>query len=117
MIGLILVFFIGKSFYQLAKEFNKRGWLYVVLAIVVYYSSTFLFGIAVVLIQLGLNGDFIESSFEGILNIISIPFGLLGCWFFHKQLKKAWSKEIVSSPLADQLVHEFGQTKSDQNFE
>ena len=34
MLGLLLIYFIGKYFYDLAAEFEKNKWLYAILGVV-----------------------------------------------------------------------------------
>jgi len=39
MFGIILIYWVGKYFYQLAIEFNKSKWGYAVLGLATYYGS------------------------------------------------------------------------------
>ena len=92
MLGLLLIFFIGKYFYELAQDFYKHRWLYAFLGIVVYYASGAIFGVILgvfdLLFELNINWD---ESFG--INLLGIPIGLAGCYLFYTILKNKWRKE------------------------
>ena len=44
MLGIVLIYWLGKYFYQLAEKYNQNKWLYAILGIVVYYVSQLFFG-------------------------------------------------------------------------
>lgn len=94
MLGLLLIYFIGKYFYKLAEEFNQNKWLYAILGIVMYYAAGFAFGIllGVFDLLLGLNLDY-DNMFG--INLLSIPIGLAACYGFYHLLKKKWKKSVV----------------------
>lgn len=105
MIGLLLLYFIGKYFTDLAEKYYKPKWLYAILGIAVYYASTFIFGLALGVIQLVSNTDFLTGTPDIVLSLIGIPFGLLGCWLTHFILKRIWEKKALSEEpeILDQL--------------
>jgi hypothetical protein len=94
MLGILLIYFIGKQFYTLAEDFNKNKWLYAILSIVLYYVAGFVFGTVLAIFDLifewGIDWD---NSFG--LNLLGIPIGLLADWGFYYLLKKRWEKTIV----------------------
>jgi hypothetical protein len=45
MLGLFLLYFIGKSFYELAHEYDKSRWGFAIAGVVAYYFGTFVAGI------------------------------------------------------------------------
>lgn len=94
MLGLLLIYFIGKHFYKLADEFNQNKWLYAILGIVIYYAAGFIFGAALGIMDLlfELNLDF-ENMFG--INLLAIPIGIAACYGFYVLLKKKWEKSIV----------------------
>jgi hypothetical protein len=99
MLGLLLIYFIGKYFYDLAQNNNKNAWLFAVLGIVVYYAGTFVAGILIALFySLVLEGD-IDNVNDMLLGIIALPFGLLTSWLFYRFLEKSWSTEKTSSSI------------------
>ena len=106
MIGLILIYFIGKWHYQLATDYHKNKWLFAILGVIVYYLGVFAGGFI-----LGIIG--IVTGYEGLfelpdllLSIIALPFGLLTTWGLYKFLEKNWSKNNFSDPemLDDTLI-------------
>ena len=93
MLGLLLIYFIGKYFYELAQDFYKHRWLYAILGIVFHYASGAVFGVILgvfdLLLELNINWD---ETFG--INLLSIPIGLLGCYGFYIILKKRWQKNL-----------------------
>ena len=97
MLGILLIYFIGKRFYNLAQEWNKNKWLFAILGVVTYYA-----GMAIVLFLTGILMAFgILSSLENLpdmtLGIMAIPFGLLSCWGLYAILKRSWSRSAERS--------------------
>lgn len=105
MLGLLLIYFIGKYFYELAQNFYKHRWLYAILGIVVYYASGAVFGVILgvfdLLLELNINWD---ETFG--INLLSIPIGLLGCYGFYFILKKRWQK---NNNLAKDEIEDIGK--------
>jgi len=92
MIGLFLIYFIGRSFYNLAGEHKKSKWGFAILGIVSYYLGTFLGGVLIaVVIELVLSGSIDEYS-DTALAFMAFPLGLATCWLFHFLLKRHWTK-------------------------
>jgi hypothetical protein len=92
MIGLLLIYFIGKAFYDLAGLNDKSEWGYAILGIVTYYAGTYIAGLAIgVFIELGLSGSLTDVPTR-VLGFLVIPFGLLACWGTYSLLKKRWSR-------------------------
>ena len=42
MLILVVLYFIGKYFYELAQDYNRHRWLFLGLGIATYYAGTFL---------------------------------------------------------------------------
>ena len=93
MIGLLLIFFIGKYFYELAQDYYKHRWLYALLGIIVYYAAGAILGVIVGLADLlfGLN-----VNWENTLgwNLLGIPIGIAADYGFYILLKRKWEKEV-----------------------
>src|SRR5687768_9646912 len=91
MLGLFLIYFVGKAFYQLAELYNKSKWGFAVLGVASYYAGTFFFGVAI-----GLSNElgWIDTGHvpEIGLSLMGIPFGILACWGLYKILERQWSK-------------------------
>ena len=91
MIGLLLLYYIGKLFYDLAQTHDKNKWLFAILSIVIYYAGLFIGGILVAIISqicFNYNSQNLNSMLIGIM---ALPVGILFVWLFHKFLIKKWS--------------------------
>ncbi|HYG40715.1 MAG TPA: hypothetical protein VD908_18950 [Cytophagales bacterium] len=92
MIGILLLYFIGKAFFTLKEQSKKGKWGYAVLGIVTYFLGSMLGGVAVVLAMEVWEPGSTDAISERLLEIIALPFGLLACWLLYKQLKKQQTK-------------------------
>jgi len=93
MIGLVLIYFLGKYFYDLANKYNKSEWGYAVLGVVTYYAGTIIGGIILGLVMVFFKGD-IDSINEIFLGLLAIPFGLVSAYLLYKYLEKRWLNPI-----------------------
>lgn len=92
MIGLVLLYFIGKSYYDLAGQYQKSKWGFAILGIVSYYVGGFLGRILVAIVyEVGMSGSIDDMNYVA-LSIIALPFGALTCWGLYQILKNQWSK-------------------------
>ncbi|WP_194767223.1 hypothetical protein [Tamlana sp. I1] len=105
MLGLVLLYWIGKYFYKLAEDYNKSKWGFAVLGIITYYGGIVLFsfitGIVMELVSPGL----IERFNDTLLGFAMLPFGILSCYLFYKYLEKKWYK---NKPNVNDLIDEIG---------
>lgn len=92
MLGIILIYFIGKYFHDLAKEFNKNKWMYAILAVVVFYAAQMVVGFI-----LGLLFpewfEMMDTGTELALNLAGLPIGIGAVYVFYILTKKKWEKE------------------------
>lgn len=95
MIGLLLLYFIGKAFYELADNFDKNKWLFAILGIVTYYAGTFIGGIIMGVIGLIANSNYVEEMPNVAISLLCMPVGLLFCWIFYIIMKNQWKKAAV----------------------
>ena len=103
MFGVIFIYFIGKYFYSLAKDFQKNHWLYTVLGVVSYYGTTIVFGV-VLFVLIDMFNSSANSISDTVAGLIGIPFGIGGCYFCYKYLEKKWkSKEPNGIAEIDQI--------------
>lgn len=109
MLGLILLYWIGKYFYKLAEEFNKQKWGFAILGIVIYYVGTYIFGFLVGFIAELISPGFFVGFSDIILGLIILPFGLLSCYLLYVFLEKKWKSE---SPKSDELINQIGKEES-----
>ena len=82
MLGILLIYWIGKYFYQLAEKFNQNKWLYAIFGI--------LLGIGDAIFDLGIN---FEENLG--LDLLGIPIGALACYLFYLLLEKVWKRDVV----------------------
>lgn len=114
MLGIFLIYWLGKSFYELAEKFSKNKWGYTILGIVTFYSTSFFSGILFAIIDLTLGTSILELN-DTLINLISLPFSLLGWWLMKIFLEKRWEKQIHF--LSDEKIESFGKESKDQNKE
>ncbi len=102
MLGLLLIYFLGKKFYELAHEYDRSRWGFAILGVVVYYLGTFLAGVIIVL--LGSNSAAFLNLPDIVISLMSIPFGLLSAWILYRILEASWLKaqESTDSDVLDQ---------------
>lgn len=91
MLGLLLLYFIGKYFYKLAETYNEKKWLFAILGVLSYYLGTAIGGVIIgvldVYLELGVSWDGFGTNF------IFLPFGLAFAYLFYYLLKRNWSKK------------------------
>ena len=94
MLGILLIYFIGKRFFDLADEFNQNKWLYAILSIVIYYAAGVVFVIVLAILneifELGFDW---ENSFG--IQLLAIPIGLAADYGLYMILKNKWKKSVV----------------------
>lgn len=95
MLGILLIYFIGKIFYTLADKYNKNRWLYAILGVVVYYVGTFI-GATTVYIILELNNTTIQDI---LVSLISVPVGIGFSTGFYLILRNNWRNTVSNTEL------------------
>ena len=94
MLTIVLLFFIGKYFYELAQEYYKNRWIFAILGIAMYYFGTFLAGIV-----LALGIDLFGWTFDWTNNLslvmIALPSGLVTVVIVYLLLERHWKKQKV----------------------
>ncbi|GGZ63472.1 hypothetical protein [Mesonia mobilis] len=76
MIGIVFIYFVGKKFYTLAEEKNKKKWPYAILGVLSYYFGLVTGGILLgILLEIFMPGT-IDST---IWLLVYFAF-LLGYW-------------------------------------
>jgi len=106
--GLILIYFVGKAFYNLAEQHGKSVWGFAVLGVLSYYAGLLLgwFGIGVAYAIMSWD---IEETNDILLSFVALPVGVMSCWGFYKILQSQWSKkkkftdsEVLDADMIDQ---------------
>ena len=90
MLGIALIYFIGKYFYTLAEKHGKQKWGFAILGIIVYYAGVFLGGFLIGL-GAGLGYYDIYDTPDIILGLMTIPFGILSIVILYQVLKRNWA--------------------------
>jgi len=93
--GLFVLYFIGKSFYELARLHNRSTWGFAILGIASYYLGTILGAVLIAIYVELITESSIDDLPDLALNLMSIPFGVALCWGTYYLLKKVWSKAPV----------------------
>jgi amino acid permease len=103
MVGLILLYFVGKAFYDLAGLSNKSQWLYAILGVGSYYAGLFIGG---VLIAIGY--ELFIGSIDGVndtlLSFLALPIGVATCWGFYRILKSRWEGKETAADSAEEVL-------------
>jgi len=103
MVGLILLYFVGKAFYDMAGRHNKGQWLFAILGVGTYYAGIFV-GAMIVAIVYELFIGSVDEVNDTLLGLFGLPIGVLACWGFYRILKSRWEKkETFSGSAADVL--------------
>ena len=97
MLGLILIYFIGKAFYDLAGSYDKHQWGHAILGVISYYVGTFIAGVFIAIAYELLGNGTIDDINDYLLGIMAVPFGLLMCWATYKILERRWDNQVVKN--------------------
>lgn len=97
MLGLILIYAVGKSFYDLAGDYEKNQWLFAILGVASYYGGASLAGLIVIVLIGIFSPGLLESINELLLEIALIPIGLIICSLFYKSLEKRFSNQLSTT--------------------
>jgi hypothetical protein len=106
MLGLIFIYWVGKTFYELANKYNKSNWAYAILGVVAYYGGIFIGGFLIGGILEIVSPGFVDEDSERWLGFLMIPVGGLVCWGTYTYLKNSWSKppEVAQHTLDSDLI-------------
>lgn len=95
MLGILLIYFIGKRFYDLSVQYQQNKWLYTILSVVIYYAAGFVFGIVIALLDIYIFDWGIDWDNNWGVNLLGLPVGLLTVWGFYMFLESKWKKSIL----------------------
>lgn len=108
MLGLLLIYWIGKYFYKLAEEYHKNQWGYAILGIAIYYGGMMGFGFIIGIIAEIVSSGALDDVNDTLLGAMLIPFGFLSCFLLYKFLQKSWKKNI---PNSEDMIKDFGEVE------
>ena len=103
MVGLILLYFVGKAFYDLAGVNNRGQWLYAILGVGSYYSGLMIGGFFIAIGYELFIGS-IDDVNDTLLSLYALPVGVLTCWGFYRILKSRWEKKETVSDSAEEVL-------------
>ncbi len=92
MLGIALLYFIGRYYYNLAASHDKNKWGYAILGIAGYYAGALLFGVILGIILELSNNSPVDEMNPFVLGLIALPFGIGATALFYHLLKKNWEK-------------------------
>ncbi|XMO85618.1 hypothetical protein AAFN75_12555 [Algibacter sp. AS12] len=95
MLGILLIYFIGKRFYDLSEEYNQNKWLYAILGVVLYYVSSFVFGMLIALLDIYVFDWGIDWDNNFGANFNGLPVAILALWGFYMFLESKWKKSVI----------------------
>ncbi|HEY0651639.1 MAG TPA: hypothetical protein VGD65_00880 [Chryseosolibacter sp.] len=113
MLALILIFFVGKYFFDLAGRYDRSEWGYAILGVISYYAGTFLIGIV-----LGILGEFsvitnVDEIPNTVLTLLAVPAGALTSFLLYRYLENRWDRpqeqapsELLDSELINQAAND-----------
>jgi len=106
MLGILLLYWIGKYFYKLAEAHDKSKWGFTILGIVVYYAGIVVLGLILgIVLEIFALGYF-ETMNDIVLNLVALPVGILSCYLLYKYLDKTWEK---NAPSKNNSIDEIGR--------
>ena len=97
MLSILFIYFVWKSFADLALEHDKSRWGFGILGVVVYYAGLFLFALVLGILSAAEVIPSIEDMNNLLLTLICAPFGILCCWGLYRILKSNWEKNTNAS--------------------
>lgn len=97
---MLLIYFVWKYFSELTKQYNKENsWMYILLAIIVFFGSKILGEILIVLGAIGLDMN-IDTLSDFAVGLMALPFGIFFTYLLHSYFKKKWAREYVDPAVA-----------------
>lgn len=111
MLGIVLIYFIGKYYYQLAEAFEKHRWGFAILGVVSYYVGTMVGGFVTAILD-DLMGWGLDWENTWTLSLIALPFGLIFTTVLYYILKKQWEKE---TPVIKDEIEDIGNSENSES--
>jgi hypothetical protein len=113
MLGLVLIYFVGKAFYDMAKKYNQSSWLYAILGVLSYYGGIVVGGVILGIILGLFYPVFLDETSETLLGLMTIPIGILACWGFYQLLKKKWHKDYLIEEQKKPKIADIGKPEEE----
>ncbi|MFT6244027.1 MAG: protein-S-isoprenylcysteine O-methyltransferase Ste14 [Salibacteraceae bacterium] len=94
MLGLLIIYWVGKWYFTLAEKHNKSKWLYAVLGALVYVTILITSPFLVVLIAFLVGADGTLELPQITLSLMGILIGLIATWALRAILKRQWENTL-----------------------
>lgn len=104
MLSLIFIYFIGKFYWDLAKEHEKSKWGFAVLGVASYYAGSFLFGVILFIAVELFEPGWVDTLSDTTAGLIALPFGFattIGLYFILKRLWTRKAREVRDDTTLD----------------
>ena len=96
MFSLLIIYFIGKYYYQLAVKYMQNKWLYAILGVSSYYIGSIVIGGIIIGLFIEFAADSgIDNYSDRTIGLILMPFGIASAYLLHYLLEKRWKKSVV----------------------
>jgi len=101
MLGLLCLYYIGKYYYKLAAQYDKKKWLYAILGILSFYAGALIVGVLLG-IYIEITGKYeLYDVDDWVFELAMFPFCLATCILFYMLLRHLWSRKDVIITLDD----------------
>lgn len=104
MVGLVLLYFVGKAFYDLAGKNGKGQWLFAILGVASYYAGLIIGGILIAIGYELLLDNSIDDVNDTLLGLMALPIGVLACWGFYRLLKSRWENKETFTASTEEVL-------------
>lgn len=94
MLGIFLLYFIGKAFFKLSQAYGKNRWVFAFVGIISYYGGTFVAGIAIVLFYELILEQNSDELGDMEINLMALPIGIATCYLTYRLLLHSWKSQL-----------------------
>lgn len=106
MLGLILIYFVGRNYFELAHEHNRPAWLFAILGVLTFFFGQFFLGTIVATLIVSSTGAISDGTYL-LVSVISIACGAAAIWFMYKRLESFWKANPKPSKSGRDLIDNF----------
>ena len=107
MLGLLLIYFVGRYFYRLAEEHYKNKWGYAIFGVFSYYVGVIFSSILIVMAGELWGSLAVDQMNEFVLNLLAQPLAILTAVGVYFVLKKRWQK---NTDTPEDIIEEIGRS-------
>lgn len=96
MLGIFLIYWVGKKYYDLAFQYNKSPWAWAIAALFIYFGSQFVLGIIASILFYADQNFEIPTKDELLLNLSGVLFGLAIWYGIFTYLERRWENQYYN---------------------